>query len=75
MYIRPDADPAVCFLIRQIPGMRRTMATEIAAGLGHDVIRSWRYRSQPRVDHLRAALNALGLDLAIVDLATRRVVQ
>lgn len=75
MYIRADADPAVCFLVKQIPGMRRTMATEVDANLGDGTIRAWRYRGSPRVDHLRRALRAAGYDLAIIDTTTGRIVQ
>jgi hypothetical protein len=73
-YVRPGADPAVVFLIKQTPGMRRTMEVEVAAGLG-DTTRSWRYRSSPSIGCLRRALNAAGYDLAIVDIHTRQVVR
>ncbi len=37
-----------------------------AAGFGRGTISDWRYRRAPKVDHLEAALNALGLRLVAV---------
>jgi hypothetical protein len=73
-HIRPTADPAVQFVLAKLPGSKSVMVAECAAGLGTDTIRMWRYHGSPRMDTLRRALNAVGYDLAVVDISTGRIV-
>jgi DNA-binding phage protein len=46
---------------------QKTTITEIAdrAGFRRGTISDWRYRSEPRVSDLDAALNVLGLELTV----------
>jgi hypothetical protein len=72
-FIHEHADPAVQFLLRKAPGGAMLRRVEVDADLGIGSVRVWRYRSQPRVDTLRRALNALGYDLAVIDMRTREL--
>jgi hypothetical protein len=72
--IHENADPIVKFLLQRAIGGAMLRRAEVAAGLGTDTIRVWRYRGSPRVDTLRKALRAQGFDLAIIDLKSGEVV-
>lgn len=70
--IPDDCDPAVRFILSEIGGSARASRdVEARAGLGLDTIRMWIYRAHhhgPYLPVVRAALNAMGYDLAIVRL-------
>jgi hypothetical protein len=78
--IPANVDPAVRFLLEQLPrhsgykGPKVYWRVEAGAGLGHDTVRMWLYRSRvqgPKIKHVRAALNELGYDLDVVPLRGR----
>lgn len=69
--IADDLDPAAQFVLRAIRARapQHTWHVETDANLGKDTIRSWYYRRHihgPSIKVVRAALRALGYDLAVV---------
>lgn len=72
--IPDDLDPAARFVLKEIKrtygGSSAWWRVEAGAGLGADSIRSWLYQKRvkrgPPIGAVRAALNELGYDLAIV---------
>ena len=73
--IPEDADPIVRFILREVRGTTALRALEAEAGLGLDTLRMWmygRHKRGPLLMVVRAALNAMGYDLAIVPFNDRR---
>jgi len=60
--------PLVQQLIAEMNEQRTTL-TEVGdrAGIDRGTISDWRYRRAPRVDLLEAALNVIGLRLAVIE--------
>lgn len=65
--IPPHAHPLIRQLVRRA-NQEMTTLSEIAdrAGMPRATISDWRYSRMPRLDNFEAALNAMGLKLAIV---------
>jgi hypothetical protein len=73
--IREDLDPAVKFVLHAIRDRETDENTfwriEAGSGLGMHTVRMWQYQPMtrgPYITSVRAALNALGYDLAVVPL-------
>lgn len=66
----PDhLDPAMRFILEQAPGVEKE-GLELAAGIGANTLGAWLHQNvkSAKIDTVRKVLNALGYDLAIVEL-------